>query len=211
MCRRVALTAFARSSLESTKVPSQSKRRDLMEWLLFTQLHVISNDTLRQYALECALDCALECGGLAPLWPRSSMIDNKAAPGRRTPKSRQAIWSHFLCEASFRSCNISRSLTVLYPHRCRFLQFFGVEGYEQKHLMRNPLTVRLGRPLSHRNCRERATAHGHGEEVRGVGDIRIVGKLQCARPGSAHKRPPCASTMDRLIESPMPRPLGLVV
>jgi len=31
---------------------------------------------------------SLECGGLAPLWPRLSAIDNKAAPGRRTPKWR---------------------------------------------------------------------------------------------------------------------------
>jgi len=27
----------------------------------------------------------LECGGPTPLWPRSTVIDNKAAPGRRTP------------------------------------------------------------------------------------------------------------------------------
>ena len=29
---------------------------------------------------------ALECDGLASLWPRSDVIDNKAALGRRTPK-----------------------------------------------------------------------------------------------------------------------------
>jgi nicotinate-nucleotide adenylyltransferase len=28
----------------------------------------------------------LECGGLAPLWSPSSVIDNKAAPGRRIPR-----------------------------------------------------------------------------------------------------------------------------
>jgi len=28
---------------------------------------------------------------------------------------------------------------------------------------------------------------------------------------SAHKRPPCASTIDRLIESPIPVPCGFVV
>jgi len=32
------------------------------------------------------LRTVLECGGLAPLSPRSSVIDTKAAPGRRTPK-----------------------------------------------------------------------------------------------------------------------------
>src|SRR5689334_4677287 len=31
---------------------------------------------------------SLECGGLTPLWPRSSDIDNKAASGRRTPRRR---------------------------------------------------------------------------------------------------------------------------
>jgi len=31
------------------------------------------------------LRTSLECGGLTPLWPRSGVIDNKAAPGRRTP------------------------------------------------------------------------------------------------------------------------------
>jgi len=32
------------------------------------------------------LRTTLECGDLAPLWPRSDVIDNKAAPGRRTPR-----------------------------------------------------------------------------------------------------------------------------
>ena len=32
------------------------------------------------------LRTSLECGGLAPLSPRSSVIDDKAAPGRRTPR-----------------------------------------------------------------------------------------------------------------------------
>ncbi|HJP95206.1 MAG TPA: amino acid adenylation domain-containing protein [Pyrinomonadaceae bacterium] len=32
---------------------------------------------------------SLECGGLAPLWSRSGVIDNKAAPGRRTPRTRR--------------------------------------------------------------------------------------------------------------------------
>jgi len=31
-------------------------------------------------------DATLECGGLTPLWSCSSIIDNKAASGRRTPK-----------------------------------------------------------------------------------------------------------------------------
>src|SRR5215216_5316887 len=31
---------------------------------------------------------SLQCGGLTPLWYRSSVIDNKAASGRRTPKRR---------------------------------------------------------------------------------------------------------------------------
>jgi len=30
----------------------------------------------------------LECGDQAPLWSRSSIFDNKAAPGRRTPKKK---------------------------------------------------------------------------------------------------------------------------
>ncbi len=33
-------------------------------------------------------DASLECGGLAPLWSRSRTTDNKAAPGRRTPRRR---------------------------------------------------------------------------------------------------------------------------
>jgi len=32
------------------------------------------------------LRSSLECGGLTPLWSGSDVIDNKAAPGRRTPK-----------------------------------------------------------------------------------------------------------------------------
>ena len=31
--------------------------------------------------LRVELDASLECGGLAPLWPRSGVNDNKAAPG----------------------------------------------------------------------------------------------------------------------------------
>jgi len=38
--------------------------------------------------MQGELGASLECGGLAPLWPRSSVIDNKAAPGRRTPGRR---------------------------------------------------------------------------------------------------------------------------
>ncbi len=34
---------------------------------------------------------SLECGGLAPLSPRSDATDNKAAPGRRTPKWRSIV------------------------------------------------------------------------------------------------------------------------
>ena len=37
----------------------------------------------------------LECGGPAPLWPRSNAIDNKAAPGRRTPRWGLPIDSHY--------------------------------------------------------------------------------------------------------------------
>src|SRR5215216_2167807 len=33
------------------------------------------------------MGASLECGGLA-LWSRSNVIDNKAAPGRRTPRRR---------------------------------------------------------------------------------------------------------------------------
>ena len=38
---------------------------------------------------KCSLaSTSLECGGLTPLWLRSSVIDNKAASSRRTPKRR---------------------------------------------------------------------------------------------------------------------------
>ncbi|HKG96945.1 MAG TPA: hypothetical protein VKA97_03985, partial [Pyrinomonadaceae bacterium] len=36
-------------------------------------------------------DPSLECGGQAPLWSRSGAIDNKAAPGRRTPGRRSPL------------------------------------------------------------------------------------------------------------------------
>ena len=39
-------------------------------------------------AITIDFKASLECGGLAPLLPRSSAIDNKAAPGRRSPRRR---------------------------------------------------------------------------------------------------------------------------
>ena len=52
------------------------------------------------------LRTSLECGDLAPLWYRSGAIDNKAAPGRRTPRRRIFLTDVVMNDAS--ATNIRR-------------------------------------------------------------------------------------------------------
>jgi hypothetical protein len=47
------------------------------------------NDRVRCAGSSSSCGVSLECGGLPPLWPRSSVIDNKAAASRRTPRRRR--------------------------------------------------------------------------------------------------------------------------
>src|SRR6185436_11528296 len=75
----------------------------------------------------------LECGGLTPLWSRSSLFDNKAPSGRRTPRRRSISPSLGRCshvrlrlddhsgsdfDGAFGNDDVTRCKTFLdHPHR----------------------------------------------------------------------------------------------
>src|ERR1700681_3773110 len=56
-------------------------------------------------------------------------------------------------------------------------------------------------------------ASGHAVKLECVSSLGRVKRNVAPRPGlaAAHKRPPCDSTMERLIDNPIPLPSGLVV
>jgi hypothetical protein len=78
------------------------------------------------------LGVTLECGGLAPLSPRSSLIETKAAPGRRTPKRRvKSKLHHYQATVSCKLWNTVELRTVKKLRRIIFStarKFFSSPG-----------------------------------------------------------------------------------